>query len=38
MNYTQLTIRLKFKDKKSMKQQLQLKKLSDNEKKQENSV
>ena len=33
MNYTQLAMRLKFKDKKSMKQQSQLKKLNNDEKK-----
>ena len=38
MNYTQLAIKLKFKDKKSMRQQSQLRELNDDEKRQENSI
>ena len=38
MNYTQLTMKLKFKDEKSMRQQSQLRELNDDEKRQENSV
>ena len=38
MNYTQLAMKLKFRDEKSMRQQSQLKKLNDDEKRQENSV
>ena len=38
MNYTQLAMKLKFRNKKLMGQQSQLRELSDDEKKQENSV
>ena len=38
MNYTQLAMKLKFKDKKLTEQQSQLRELNDDEKKQENSV
>ena len=38
LNYTQLAMKLKFRDKKSMRQQSQLKESDDDEKRQENSV
>ena len=38
MNYIQLAIKFKFKNKKSMRQQLQLRELNDDERKQKNSV